>query len=207
MNTKNVFSTSYLPPIFYFGHLIKSNVCIIDVNEYFVKQTYRNRCVIFGADGKLDLIVPILKRNRKQLVKDVKISNADNWQKNHWKSIEAAYRSSPYFEYYEDLFHPFYNKKTHVFLTDFNLELMNIICHVLKIPNSINLSEYYIEPSNDIIDFRTEISPKNKSLNEKEQQPYIQVFSDKWGFQKNLSIIDLLFNEGTNSLEYLKKLS
>ncbi|MBI2280503.1 MAG: WbqC family protein [Bacteroidetes bacterium] len=206
MNTKNVFSTNYLPPIIYFRQLIMANDNLIDVNEYFVKQTYRNRCVIFGADGKLDLIVPILKRNSKQLVKDVKISNADNWKKNHWKSIEAAYRSSPYFEYYEDSFYPFYHQKNDTFLSDFNLELINTVCQALKITNTIQLSQQYIKPSNDIMDFRTAISPKNKSLNEIEQQTYIQVFSDKWGFQKNLSIIDLLFNEGPNALDYLKRL-
>lgn len=206
MKIKNVFSSCYLPPINYFKAWILADKCIIDVNEYFVKQTYRNRCTILGADGKLDLVVPIHKRNSKQLIKDVKLSNDENWQKIHWKSIEAAYRSSPYFEFYEDSFFPFYNKKKHTFLTDFNLELMNTICPLLGISTKINLSQQYIEPSNEMIDFRAKISPKNKSLNEIEQQSYIQVFSDKLGFQKNLSIVDLLFNEGPNSLVYLQKL-
>ncbi len=206
MKIKNVFSSCYLPPIIYFKQLLTADDCIIDLNEYFVKQTYRNRCTILGADGKLDLVVPIHKRNSKQLMKDVRLSNDENWQKIHWKSIEAAYRSSPYFEFYEDSFYPFYNKKKHTFLTDFNLELMNTICPLLKIPTSINLSEQYIEPSEEIIDFRTKISPKNKSLAEMKQPSYIQVFSDKLGFQKHLSIVDLLFNEGPNGLDYLKRL-
>lgn len=206
MKIKNVFSSCYLPPTIYFKQLLKADDFIIDVNEYFVKQTYRNRCTILGADGKLNLVVPIHKRNSKQLMKDVKLSNDENWQKNHWKSIEAAYRSSPYFEYYEDLFYPFYNQKKYVFLTDFNLELMNIICPLLRISILLNLSQQYIELSNEIIDFRTNISPKNKSLDKMDQQAYIQVFSDKLGFQKNLSIVDLLFNEGPNSLAYLQKL-
>lgn len=207
MKTKNVFSTCYLPPIVYFKQLLIAENYLLDVNEYFVKQTYRNRCTIFGADGKLDLVVPIHKRNSKQMMKEVKISNDENWQKNHWKSLEAAYRSSPYFEYYEDAFYPFYNKKEFTFLVDFNLALMNTICPLLKISNTLILSEQYIEPSNEINDFRTEISPKNKSLEKLEQPPYIQVFSDKLDFQKNLSVVDLLFNEGPNALDYLKKLS
>lgn len=207
MKTKNVFSSCYLPPIVYFKQFLMAENCLVDVHEYFVKQTYRNRCTIFGADGKLDLVVPIYKRNSKQLMKEVKISNDENWQKIHWKSIEAAYRSSPYFEYYEDAFYPFYNKKEFTFLVDFNLALMNTICSLLKISTMLNLSEQYIEPSNEINDFRTEISPKNKSLEKLEQPPYIQVFSDKLGFQKNLSMVDLLFNEGPNSLTYLQKLS
>lgn len=206
MKINSVFSSCYLPPINYFKPWILADECVIDAGEYFVKQTYRNRCTILGADGKLDLVVPIHKRNSKQLMKDVKLSNAENWQKVHWKSIEAAYRRSPYFEYYEDSFYPFYNKKEFAFLVDFNLELMNTICPLLKIPPRISLSQQYIELSNEIIDFRTEISPKNKRLNEMEQPSYIQVFSDKLGFQKHLSIVDLLFNEGPNSLAYLQKL-
>lgn len=206
MKIKNVFSPCYLPPINYFNHLISANECIIDVNEYFVKQTYRNRCTIFGADGKLDLVIPIHKRNSKQLMKEVKISNDENWQKIHWKSLEAAYRSSPYFEYYEDAFYPFYNKKEFTFLVDFNLVLLNTILPLIKIPTKIILSEKYIEPSNEINDFRNNISPKNKNLEKLEQTPYIQVFSNKLGFQKNLSVVDLLFNEGPNALDYLKKL-
>lgn len=207
MKIKNVFSSCYLPPIIYFKQLLTDDDCIIDVNEYFVKQTYRNRCTILGADGKLDLVVPIHRRNSKQFMKDVQLSNNENWQKIHWKSIEAAYRSSPYFEFYEDSFYPFYHNKKYNFLLDYNLELMGTICPLLKIPTSINLSKQYLEPLEEIIDFRSKISPKNKSLNEMEQPSYIQVFSDKLGFQKNLSIVDLLFNEGPNSLVYLHQLS
>lgn len=206
MKIKSVFSSCYLPPIVFFKHWIVANECVIDVNEFFVKQTFRNRCTILGADGKLDLVVPIHKRNSKQLMKEVKISYDENWKKIHWKSIESAYRSSPYFEFYEDEFYSFYHDNEHQLLIDFNLDLMKLILKLLKTTSELNLSASYIEQAVDVVDFRTEISPKNKNLNQLNQPEYIQVFSDKLGFQKNLSILDLLFNEGPNALAYLQKL-
>ncbi len=206
MKIKSVFSSCYLPPIVFFKHWIVADECVIDVNEHFVKQTFRNRCTILGADGKLDLVVPIHKRNSKQLMKEVKISYDENWKKIHWKSIESAYRSSPYFEFYEDEFYSFYHDNEHQLLIDFNLDLMKLILKLLKTTRVFNLSASYIEQAVDVVDFRTKISPKNKNLNQLNQPEYIQVFSDKLGFQKNLSIIDLLFNEGPNALAYLQKL-
>ncbi len=207
MKIKSVFSSCYLPPISYFKHWINANDCIIDVNEYFVKQTFRNRCVIFGADGKLDLVIPILRRNSKQYMKDVKISNVDNWQKNHWKSLEAAYRSSPYFEYYEDYFFSIYNQKKFDFLVDLNQELLSTIFKLLKTNFELTLSNEYVESSENIIDLRKHISPKNKNHYELNQPIYIQVFSNKFEFERNLSILDLLFNEGSHSLKYIQELS
>ena len=206
MKIKSVFSSCYLPPIVYFKHWLDAEECLIDVNEFFVKQTYRNRCTILGADGKLDLILPIHKRNSKQLMKEVKISYDDNWKKNHWKSIESAYRRSPYFEFYEDEFYTFYHDKEHRLLIDFNMDLMMLILKLLKTTTDFNLSDSYIEQEANIVDYRMEISPKNKSLNEFHHPDYIQVFSDKLNFEKNLSIIDLLFNEGPNALSYIQKL-
>lgn len=206
MIIKSVFSSSYLPPIVYFKLWVAANECVIDVNEFFVKQTFRNRCTILGADGKLDLVVPIHKRNSKQLMREVKISYDDNWKKNHWKSIESAYRRSPYFEFYEDEFYAFYHDKKHELLIDFNMDLMKLMLKLLKTASEFSVSSSYIEQTDGVLDYRTEISPKNKSLNEINQPAYIQVFGDKLGFQKNLSIIDLLFNEGPNTLAYLQQL-
>jgi len=203
MKIKSVFSSCYLPPVYYYKHFIKAEETLVDVNEFFVKQTYRNRCTIFGANGLQDLIVPIENRSSKILMKNMRISNAENWQKNHWKSIESAYRKSPFFEYYEQDLFVFYSLKKYDNLVEFNTELFAKINELLNLKLAFEFSDKYVESSDSILDFRTKISPKNKQLVFNQKQ-YIQVFGDKLGFQPNLSIIDLLFNEGPNSLNYLK---
>jgi len=203
MKIKSVFSSCYLPPVYYYKHFIKAEETLVDVNEFFVKQTYRNRCTIFGANKLQDLIVPIENRSSKILMKNMRISNAENWQKNHWKSIESAYRKSPFFEYYEQDLFVFYSLKKYDNLVEFNTELFAKINELLNLKLAFEFSDKYVESSDSILDFRTKISPKNKQLVFNQKQ-YIQVFGDKLGFQPNLSIIDLLFNEGPNSLNYLK---
>lgn len=206
MKINSVFSSCYLPPVYYFKSLINSENVVIDVNEFFIKQTYRNRCTILGANGTQDLIVPIKSRNSKMRMKDVEIANNENWQKNHWKSIESAYRKSPFFEYYEHDLISFYSTKKYTNLVAFNSELVTKINQLLNLKIELQFTEDYFMKTALDMDYRTAISPKNKQLvfNQKE---YIQVFSDKLGFQSNLSIVDLLFNEGPNSLNYLKTCS
>lgn len=206
MKINSVFSSCYLPPVYYFKSLINSENAILDVNEFFIKQTYRNRCTILGANGTQDLIVPIKNRNSKIRMKDIEIANDENWQKNHWKSIESAYRKSPFFEYYEHDLIPFYSTKKYTNLVAFNTELVTKINQLLNLNIELHFTDdYFLRTALDM-DYRTAISPKNKQLvfNQKE---YIQVFSDKLGFNPNLSIVDLLFNEGPNSLNYLKTCS
>lgn len=206
MKINSVFSSCYLPPVYYFKSLINSENVVLDVNEFFIKQTYRNRCTILGANGTQDLIVPIKNRNSKMRMKDVEIANNENWQKNHWKSIESAYRKSPFFEYYEHDLNSFYSTKKYTNLVAFNSELVTKINQLLNLKIELQFTEDYFQKTPLDMDYRTAISPKNKQLifNQKE---YIQVFSDKLGFQSNLSIVDLLFNEGPNSLNYLKTCS
>lgn len=206
MKINNVFSSCYLPPVYYYAQLLNAENIVIDENEFFVKQTFRNRCSILGANGVQDLIVPIKNRNTKMKMKDVEIANNEDWQKNHWKSIESAYRKSPFFEYYEHDFYSFYSAKEYTNLVIFNSDLMDKINRLLNLKIEIHITEDYFQKTPLDIDYRTTISPKNKQLvfNQKE---YIQVFSDKLGFKSNLSIIDLLFNEGPNSLNYLKNCS
>jgi hypothetical protein len=203
MKIKSVFSSCYLPPVYYYMHFIKAEEAVVDVNEFFVKQTYRNRCTIVGANGLQDLIVPIENRSSKILMKNMRIANVENWQKNHWKTIESAYRKSPFFEYYEQDLYSFYSTKKYDNLVAFNTELFTKINQLLNLKTVFVFSDKYIESSDFVEDYRTEISPKNKQLVFNQKQ-YIQVFGDKLGFQPNLSIIDLLFNEGPNSLNYLK---
>lgn len=203
-----LFSSCYLPPIQYFANLIQFNNVLIEQWEWFIKQTFRNRCCILSANGVLSLSIPIQHNSKNQVpIKDVKISYGLNWQRIHWKSIESSYRSSPYFEYYEDLFKKFY-EKTYVYLFDYNQEILQLLFSLLKFyPSSLHYTDKYekIYP-NHIKDYRTLISPKNKNTMEKDffPQPYFQVFSQKYEFIPNLSIIDLLFNQGNNTLKYLK---
>ncbi len=189
-------SSAYLAPISYYKILISSDKVFLECCENYQKQSYRNRCKIAAANGEISLNIPIESNNgEKQLIRDVRISNHDNWQIQHWRSIESAYNSSPFFEYYEDDFRPFYEKKWK-FLWDFNWEIMQKILHLLDFQPNIELTkEYQINIQND---FRDLIHPKKQSIISAER--YYQIFEQKHGFLADLSIIDLLFNMGNESI-------
>ena len=191
---------SYFGSIEYFYHLI-SRECIIEVNDYFVKQSLRTRCVIYGANGPLTLTVPKSRKNSsKTLFKDIKINYDHHWQKEHWQSIASAYRSSPFFEYYEDEFQTLFQKK-HTFLVDLNLEMMHFICSKIEFSTEFKLSESYATNSSSFIDKRMDDFGSIKPPR------YMQVFESKFGFISNLSILDLLFNEGNQSRAYLESIN
>ena len=202
---KNILETQllplfYLPPISWFSKFLeKDSESIIESFENFPKQTYRNRTNIYGANGKLTLVIPI-NHNGNRLYKETEISYAENWQKQHWKSIRNAYQSSPYFEFYEDRFAKIYETKEK-FLFDFNLKALEILLKISKIEKQFTFSEIYkSEPA--ALDLRHHFSAKNNSSEKFED--YYQIFGDKYGFIKDLSMCDLLFNLGPESLIYLK---
>lgn len=199
-----VYSTAYLPPIAYMYFLAKDTNPVIDIYEHFIKQTNRNRCEIYGANGKLSLTIPLVKENEHTPIKNRKISYAENWQKNHWKSIESAYRSSPYFEYYEQEFYDFFHSKDFELLIDFNTALLHKVLEILELPKNLKFSEKYIEKVAENEDLRL-LTPK-KPLNILDFPRYIQVFENKKGFIPNLSIIDLICNEGPQSFNYLQSI-
>lgn len=202
---KGIFASNYCAPIIYYALLIKNEASIIDVYENYKKQTYRNRCCIMSPNGKQNLTIPLVKAKQKKLIKNVKIFNIDKWQHNHWRSLEAAYRSSPYFEYYEDEFHPFYNNNEFTYLIDFNKALHQKISELIGINTIPIYSSNYEEINDNAIDYRTSISPRTND--DKPKFPnYIQVFEDRNNFIPNLSILDLLFNEGPNTKNYLNSL-
>jgi hypothetical protein len=203
--SKAILSTAYLAPIQYYSKLLKYDEAIIEIYENYPKQTYRNRCCIYGANGLLDLSIPVKKIDTKTKTKDIKIDYVTNWQKLHWKSIESAYRSSPYFEYYADEFLPFFTTKTD-FLIDYNLALQNLITIIIGIEVRIKKTDNYIVNNElAVADYRELINPKKKFIDLDFKQPeYTQVFSTRFSFIPNLSIIDLLFNVGPDSLTYLK---
>ena len=199
-----VLSSVYAGNIDYYSSLITSKSAIIDIHEFFRKQSYRNRCVIAGANGPLNLIVPIQRRSGKTKVKDIKIDHSQNWKKIHWKSLESAYRTSPYFEYYEHLFYPVYNEDKLKFLVDLNDKMAEIIFSCLQFEKRIHKSNHYLSIASESADYRQKIHPKQPSLDFSTSVKYIQVFEDKLGFFPNLSVLDLLFNEGPNAIVLLK---
>ncbi|MBQ4163222.1 MAG: WbqC family protein [Parabacteroides sp.] len=196
-------STAYLGPIQQYGKLLQYPEVCIETAENYLKQTYRNRCTIAAANGPLTLSVPIVKPDTlKCLTKDIRISDHGNWRHLHWNALVSAYNMSPFFEYYEEDFAPFYEKK-YEFLFDFNEELRQLICELLDLYPIISYTEdYQPEVAND---FRESIRPKHPGEDPTFcPKPYYQVFQDKYGFQPNMSIVDLLFNMGPEGLLVLK---
>lgn len=191
----------YLPPISWFSEFLKGDQVLLEQYENFPKQTYRNRANIYGANGKLSLIIPIA-HSGVRVMKDIKISYAENWQNLHWKSLKTAYQTSPYFEYYEDKIAQFYQCKE-PFLVDYNLYLLEILKSILKTNQSFVLSQVY-QKEYDVCDFRNSFSAKEKT--EYLCDEYYQTFSDKLGFIDDLSIIDLICHKGPESLNYIKQI-
>lgn len=195
-------STAYLGPVQQYSKMFHFPEVRIETSENYLKQSYRNRCIIAGANGPLPLSVPIVKPDTlKCLTKDIRISDHGNWRHLHWNAIVSAYNSTPFFEYYEDDFVPFYEKK-YEFLFDFNEELRMLICQLLDIQPQIQYTtSFEADVEND---FRW-ISPKQDIADPSFLlKPYYQVFQDKHGFLPNLSIIDLLFNTGNEGILILR---
>ncbi len=193
-----ILSTAYLAPVSYYRLLKQSGQVWIEAHEHYRKQSYRNRTRIISANGVMDLSIPVEKKEgNKTLIRDVRISEHANWQLNHWRAIESAYSSSPFFEYYKDDLRPFYEKKWR-FLWDFNLRLQHVVLDMLDMSVEIKPTTAYISDyKNELTDHREDIHPKTELPFE--IRKYYQVFQSKFGFLPNMSIIDLLFNMGNES--------
>jgi len=192
-------SSAYLAPVEYYIAMCNAGHVVLEHCDTYAKQTYRNRCNISAANGVISLSIPIEKsKGDSKLTRDIRISDHNDWQINHWRSIESAYNSTPFFEYYKDDLMPFFQKKWD-FLCDFNLELQMKIMELLDMELNIQVTnEYLLSPNNDVLDLREAIHPKKMSIFG-ELKPYYQVFEQRFGFLPNLSIIDLLFNMGNES--------
>ena len=193
--------SAYLPPVSFFTAINNGGDVLIEQYDNYCKQTYRNRCVIATAGGKQVLTIPVIKsENPKQLMKDVRISDHGNWRHQHWNALESAYMNSPFFMYYQDDFRPFYEKR-YEFLVDFNTELTLLIMKLAGIDNPIRLTESYGKKAENILDLRNLSEPGTDEPGL--FKPYWQVFKEKYGFQANLSAVDLLFNMGPEFPLYL----
>lgn len=202
-------SSAYLAPVEYYTKLLAYDRVLVEQHDHYIKQTYRNRCTIAAPDGELALSIPTVKPDTlKCPLRDIRISDHGNWRHLHWNAIESAYNHTPYFEYYKDDFRPFYEKK-YEFLADFNEELCRLVCSLIDMqPTVERTTEYRPLPSQDEDDFRERIHPKKDFRLEDPAffpQPYYQVFQERHGFLPNLSIIDLLFNMGPESLLVLQQ--
>lgn len=192
---------TYFPSISHYVAMIQADSVTFEMEDNFQKQTNRNRMYIYSPNGIQLLNVPVKHSKEKhQKFKDVRIENDFAWQKNHFKSLEAAYRTSPFFEYFEDDFRPLFEKKQE-FLMDLNLELFELVNSSLGIKIDAQKTTEYFHDVTEYIDFRSLVNGK-KDVTQIEE--YTQVFSNKHGFIHNLSILDLLFNEGRYAVDYLR---
>ncbi|TRZ43584.1 WbqC family protein [Robertkochia solimangrovi] len=193
---------TYFPPITHFVAFAQGEI-LLEACDNYQKQTYRNRAYIYGANGKQILSVPIKHTGNggQRLYREVILEDNFNWKKQHWKTIQTAYRTSPFFEYYEDDLAPFFEKK-HDSIFQMNLESIELIAECLQMEISFDFTERYQIDYTNLNDLRHLVdakTPPNFGFD-----PYIQVFETKHGYMENLSILDLLFNEGPNALHYLQ---
>lgn len=199
-------AAAYLGPVDFYARLYGCNKVCIEQWDHYVKQTYRNRCRILAAGGVVQtLTVPVVKPEYEKMpYKDIRISDHGNWRHLHWQALVSAYRNSPYFEYYEEDFLPFYTRK-YDFLLDFNLSLQEMICKLIGIETDVELTSHYIDAAEAKFywDYREIADPGRKDCTIN-VGPYYQVFPTSEGFQPNLSIVDLLFNMGPESLIVLR---
>lgn len=213
VKTKKVWlSTAYLPPIEYVAWVLHSGTSYLEQWESYRKQTYRNRCVIATTGGTLSLTVPVEKPVQGNcLVRDLRISEHGNWRHLHWNALVSAYRSTPFFEYYEADFAPFYEKRRS-FLMDYNEELLRLICSLIGFEPVLQRTPRFVPAAcfealsaqGECVDLREAIDPKKRRETGFRARPYYQVFAARQGFQSHLSVVDLLFNTGPESLLVLR---
>ncbi|MGL5317564.1 MAG: WbqC family protein [Bacteroidales bacterium] len=195
-------TSEYLAPVSHYALMYQADEIEMEVQEHFIKQSFRNRCNILSANGPMTLTIPVEKSElKKPCLKDMKISDHGNWRHLHWNAIKSSYNSSAFFEYYRDDFEPFYEKK-YEYLAEFNEALRALVFEHLDMDKIIReTSSFEKHPENGIVDLRAFAEPQIKIGPEHNlvSKPYYQVFQTKYGFQPDLSIIDLLFNMGPES--------
>ncbi len=208
--TTALLQTTYFGPVQWYQKLYRYDQCLIEQHDSYQKQTYRNRCIIATANGLQALTVPVehdsvhssqLTVHSSQWVKDLRISDHNQWRRVHWNALLSAYSESPFFDYYADDIRPFFEQH-YEFLVDFNEAIRQKMCELIDIHPKVEYTTEYIKQHAD--DFRDVIHAKHPQPDSDfEPRPYWQVFRDKHGFLPNLSILDLLFCMGPESIFYL----
>ncbi len=206
--TSVLLSTTYFGPVQWYQKLYRYESVCIDQQETFQKQTYRNRCLIATTQGIQALTVPVV-HDASNAIGDIRISDHGNWRHLHWQALQTAYGDSPFFEYYEDDLRPFFTERHWERLIDYNMSICRKMCELLDIqPTIVQTSDFRLQPSCppsiNPDDFRSGINPKHPLEDvDFQPKPYYQVYQQKHGFLPNLSILDLLFNMGPESIFYL----
>lgn len=200
--TTALLQTTYFGPVQWYQKLYRYDRCLIEQYDSYQKQTYRNRCVIATANGLQALTVPVEHTPLSPLTKDLRISDHNQWRKTHWNALQSAYSESPFFEYYADDIRPFFERK-YEFLIDFNEAIRQKICELIDIHPQVEYTTEYVKPT-AFSDFREVIHAKHPQPDaDFKPKAYWQVFQHRYGFQPNLSILDLLFCMGPESIFYL----
>jgi hypothetical protein len=201
MNNEILIYPTYFPSISHYIAMIDAKTVTFEVEDTFQKQTNRNRMYIYSPNGIQMLNISVKHNDANNKFKDIKIDNQYNWQKNHFKSLEAAYKNSPFYEYFIDDLQPIFEKK-HEFMLDLNFEIFERINEALGISIPFDKTTEYFHEVTDKTDYRYLANGKKDAT---QIEPYTQVFDNKHGFINNLSILDLLFNEGRYAVDYLKQ--
>jgi hypothetical protein len=203
----SLLSTAYWPNLHYFYYIFSSESFCVEQFENYEKQSYRNRTKILTSNGVLSLSIPVIHSSEKILIKDLRISYAENWQINHWRAITSAYKNSPYFDFFEEDICSFYANRFETLLEFNNLQLIKVF-ELLRIKKNIKQTTSFEKIVGEhVIDLRFLIHPKIEFKQDQRacqllEKPYYQTFQNKFEFQPNLSVLDLLFNKGLETLDY-----
>lgn len=201
LSQKIILPTAYFPPLSWIALMLNSEEALIEIHETYPKQTLRNRCQILSANGKMNLSVPVKKvAGNNTKTHEIEVLYNENWQQIHFRTIESAYNKSPFYFHYRQFLVDFYSKQFN-HLIELNQEAMQIVMKMLKVEKVLSYTSEWQKEMPEHSDFRYNFSDKQSFF---QCKPYYQVFSDRHTFQPDLSILDLLFNEGPETLRYLK---